>query len=588
MTRVLHYRIGGNLTPLTAGNGRMDGARLSHTSPVLIKIAAPTGAQSGVNGDTQVFRLNRAPYRLFRLDPRGGKEIELDPKALGVLDLLVRHVGETVTKERIARELWGGKIVEDGAIHVQVTSVRRALGQQRLEPGRKKMQPSCIQTVSREGWKLLATVTPAEGPEVVQPAARPGDDVPAVPSSAPLRPRLSIVVLPFANLSEDRGQQYFADGITDDVTTDLSRIDGMFVIPRNTAFTDQNKPVDTRQIGRELGVRYLLEGSVRRSGNQVRVNVQLVDADADAHLWADRFDCETADLFSLQNEITSRIAVALNLELVIVEATQPTNGIEALDYIFRGRAAAYGKLPSDETYSEAIALFERALALDPHSVEAQGWLASVLANRALDFPSDMSRADIARSEELAAKAVAASPRRPLPHFAEGQALRVQFRCEEAIAEYEKVLALNRNWVGAIFAIGWCRFHIGFIDEMLPALEKVMRLSPRDPYMGLWYARIGIVHLLQSRIDDAIIWFEKARSAVPNRAYTRANLAAAYALKGEIGRAADELAEARRLSRNDRYLSIERLKTGNFGVPKVRALFETTYFAGLRMAGLPEE
>src|SRR5215469_6821115 len=152
-------------------------------------------------------------------------------------------------------------------------------------------------------------------------------------------PRLSIVVLPFTNLSDDPEQQYFADGITEDLTTDLSRIAEMLVISGNTAFTYRNKPKDTKQIGRELCVRYVLEGSVRRSGNRVRVNAQLIDAERDAHLWADRFDGDTSDLFTLQDEITSRLAVTLSLELVRAEAARPTQNPDALDYIFRGRAA---------------------------------------------------------------------------------------------------------------------------------------------------------------------------------------------------------------------------------------------------------
>src|SRR5271169_1844276 len=158
-------------------------------------------------------------------------------------------------------------------------------------------------------------------------------------SSPPVAaPRLSIVVLPFTNLSDDREQQYFADGITEDLTTDLSRLANIFVISRNTAFTYRNKPIDTKQIGRELGVRYVLEGSVRRSGNQVRVNTQLIDAATDAHLWTERFDRDTGDLFALQNEITSRLANALGVELIAAEAARPTEHPDALDYIRRGRA----------------------------------------------------------------------------------------------------------------------------------------------------------------------------------------------------------------------------------------------------------
>jgi TolB-like protein len=193
----------------------------------------------------------------------------------------------------------------------------------------------------------------------------------AIAQSA-VAPRLSIVVLPFANLGNDPDQQYFADGITEDLTTDLSRIPGMFVISRNTAFTYRGKPVDSKQIGRELGVRYLLEGSVRRLANQVRVNAQLIDAETDAHLWAERFDRDTGDLFALQNEITSRIAVALNVEVLAAEVARATEeNPDALDYILRGRAAL-AQPPRLDSYGEAINAFEHALALDPQSFEAKG------------------------------------------------------------------------------------------------------------------------------------------------------------------------------------------------------------------------
>ena len=166
-------------------------------------------------------------------------------------------------------------------------------------------------------------------------------------------PRLSIVVLPFTNFGHDPEQEYFADGITEDVTTDLSRIAHMTVISRNTAFTYKGKTVTTRQIGRELGVRYVLEGSVRRLGNQLRVNAQLIDAETDTHLWAERFDGDTSDLFALQDEITSRIAVALNLELLGAEAARSTKHPDAMDYILRGRAV-YLKGPTRDNYEQAI------------------------------------------------------------------------------------------------------------------------------------------------------------------------------------------------------------------------------------------
>jgi len=250
-------------------------------------------------------------------------------------------------------------------------------------------------------------------------------DLPAVSARPPppisqraVAPRLSIVVLPFANLSNDPEQEYFADGITEDVTTDLSRIAGMFVISRNSAFTYKGKPVKAKQIGRELAVRYILEGSIRRSGNQIRVNAQLIDAETDAHLWAERFDGDTAELFALPDEITSRIAVALNLEMVAAEAARLTQHPDAMDYLLRARAIRF-KPRSRDNYAEGIGLFERALAFDPYSVEAESRLAGWLAGRVLDNMTDTAGADILRAEGLAEHALAASPRSQLAHFAKG-------------------------------------------------------------------------------------------------------------------------------------------------------------------------
>jgi TolB-like protein/class 3 adenylate cyclase len=230
----------------------------------------------------------------------------------------------------------------------------------------------------------------------LRPEGITGMSATRVPSTPPVAvPRLSIVVLPFTNLSDNREQQYFADGITEDLTSDLSRIANMFVISRNTAFTYKNKLIDTKQIGRELGVRYVLEGSVRRSGSQIRVTAQLVDAETDAHLWAERFDGSTEDLFALQDEVTSRIAKALGVQLIAMEAARPTERPDALDYILRGRAALLKPRKAD-TYREAIDFFEDALALDPQSVEARSRVAAVLAIRVLSGMADSVAADLSR------------------------------------------------------------------------------------------------------------------------------------------------------------------------------------------------
>jgi adenylate cyclase len=501
-----------------------------------------------------------------------GRPIELGGRAYDVLMALIEANGVVVTKDELINRVWPGRIIEEGNLRAQIRALRIALG-----------NPDLIRTVAGRGYQFTGEIRSRGGRGQGPMDQEITGSVPAV------APRLSIVVLPFINLSDDRGQQYFADGITEDLTTDLSRLAGYSIISRNTAFTYRNRPSDTKQIGRELGVRYVLEGSVQRSGNRVRVSDQLIDAETDTHLWADRLDRDAGDLFVLQNEITSQIAIELHAELVGAEAARPALQPDALDYVLRARALYLGKVSTRQIYAEQIALYERALALDPGSERVQSFLAWRLAARVLDQMSDSPASDLARAETLADRALTAFPRTALAHYAKAQVLRAQQRFEEAISEYDTVLAFNRNWVHAIAALGYCKFVTGSIEEAIPAQERAIRLSPRDPEIWLYYFWIGQVHLLQSRIDEAILWFEKARTANPEHALPHAYLASSCALKGETERADAELAQARRLTVDDRYSSIARLKTvGPFGGPKVRALFEATYFAGLRIAGMPDQ
>jgi TolB-like protein len=519
------------------------------------------------------FRFGDHALDIERRELRRGTElISLEPKVFDLLIYLVRNRGRVVSKDDLIDGVWGGRIVSDSALTTRLNAVRKAVD----DSGAAQR---VIRTVPRRGVRFIGEVS-----EDGEPAAPVG--LAPVAVEPPNAPRLSIVVLPFVNLSNDPEQQYFADGITGDLTTDLSRIPDMLVISRYTAFTYRDKPIDTKQIGRELSVHYTLAGEVQRSGNRVRVTAQLIDAETDAHLWAERFDGNAADLFALQDEITHRIAVALDLELVDAAAARPVERPDTRDYILRGRAARL-KPPSRESRAEAVALFERALALDRDSVAAQSWLAIELIARALDFMTDTAAADILRAERLADRALAASPRSSVTHFAKGQVLRAQDRYDEAIPEYETVIALNRNWANAHSHLGWCKFVTGSIEELIPAQERAIRLSPRDPQIGLFYFRIGFAYLLQSRVDEAIVWCERARNATPAHPLFRILLASAYALKGEMEPAATELAEARRLVGDDRYSSIARLReVVSWGAPK--RLVEDTYFVGLRKAGVPEE
>jgi adenylate cyclase len=296
----------------------------------------------------------------------------------------------------------------------------------------------------------------------------------------------------------------------------------------------------------------------------------------------------------LQNEITGQIARALQFELTITEAGRLTEHPDVLDYLLRGRAA-WWKSTSGTNYAEAVDLFERALALDPQAVEAQIWLALMLINRVLDsangyFHYDTPDLDLQRADRLVAQALAVSPNSAWAHYVKGQMLRAHHEYEDAAIEYETAIAFDRNLANAYAWLGRSKLLIASVDEVIPPTEYAIRLSPRDRNLPAWYAQIGAVHVLDARTDEAVRWFEKARSAHAGLHYIHASLAAGYALKGETGRATVALNEARRLS--DRYSSIAHLKatpgTGWFQAPKLRTLAETSLFAGLRLAGMPEE
>ena len=270
----------------------------------------------------EAFRLDRRAGALLRLgDKDAAVPVAIGSRGLAVLTILMARHGDLVSKDEIMQAVWPGTVVEDNNLTVQISALRRVLD-------RGRAGGSCIQTIPGRGYRFAAPVAriDADAHSTIQKTSH---------DSKRSRPRLSIVVLPFANLSDDREQQYFADGIIEDLTTDLSRLANMFVISCNTAFTYRNKPVNTKKIGRELGVRYVLEGSVRRSGRWLRITAQLIDAESDRHLWAERFDSDTSDIFALQNEITSQLANALGAELIAAEAARPTDNPDALDYILR-------------------------------------------------------------------------------------------------------------------------------------------------------------------------------------------------------------------------------------------------------------
>jgi TolB-like protein len=416
------------------------------------------------------FRLDHRGGCLFRQNPEGvGTPVALGSRALDLLRLLVERKGELVSKDEIMKAVWPGRVVEDANLNVQISKLRHILDQNRE-------QGSCIQTIPGHGYSFVAPVTPsiADAPSTFPVVSKNG---------AHPRPDLSIVVLPFTNLSDDREQQFFAEGITDDLTTELSRIAGSFVIACNTAFSYRDKPVDAKDIGRELGVRYVLEGSVRRADDRVRVNVQLIDAETGANLWADRFDTDRANLEGVQNEITGRLAQSLNLELVeavgrrIERESAADPDAQAL--VMRGWAWYY-RSTSAKTMREAQTAFERALEIDLGSVEAKLGLAAVLVRNLAEGWSPPRLEDQVRAERLLLEALECDPNRATAHYSMGMLRRVQNRLTEARIEFETTIALDRNHARAFFRLGQTLTYLGRPEAGILQIDKAIRLNPRDP------------------------------------------------------------------------------------------------------------
>jgi TolB-like protein/tetratricopeptide (TPR) repeat protein len=424
--------------------------------------------------------------------------------------------------------------------------------------------------------------------------------VAAVPTTGPQSPagstsvaipRLSFVVLPFENLSRDPDQEYFADGITDDLTTDLSRISGSFVIARNTAFTYKGKAVDVKQIGRDLGVRYVIEGSVRRAGDQVQVNVQLIDAETGAHIWADRFDADPTNLTEAQSEITGRLARSLNVELVRdigrrIEQEKEVSP-DARDLVMRGWAQWY-QPSSMANRQEAQRTFEQALALDPRSVDARIGLATVLVTILANGWSSSVKQDEARAEQLIVDALGRDPNSSMAHYAMGQLRRLENRFAEASTELEAAVAIDRNNVWALFGLGQVLKWLGRPHEGIPYIENAIRLNPHDPNIGPFYAILGECHLLLGDVDQGIALLRKGNALNPQVWWIYLYLAGGLGLRGDLHEARPALAESLRLKPDINSLAAQRAAFPSITNPDYLALADKTINLGLRRAGFPEE
>jgi len=425
----------------------------------------------------------------------------------------------------------------------------------------------------------LARVSPSERSDM------PGALVSSVLQPGLSSPRLSLVVLPFANVGGDHEQEYFADGITESLTVDLSRISGGFVIARNTAFAYKNKAIDLRQIGRDLNVQYGLEGSVQRGGNRLRLNVQLIDCDTGAHLWAERFDKELADLFEMQDDIVARLAGQLGAQLVEAEARRAEGSPDpdSMDLYFRARALI-NRGSTAEYLKPAEAFLKRALQLDPNNVDAlaaKGWVDMDLG---AGFMTDDHAARLASAEATAIKALSLAPNHAWAHLVLGSFYNTVNRGTEAIAEFEHALMLDRNLAYAHALIGMAKTALGRAKEAEGHYCEALRLSPRDVAAHHWMSSAGTSKLHLARDEEAAAWFRRAIEANRNFAFTHLSLAAALAHLGSTDAA--RAAGRSGLSLEPGF-TIGRFRAGARSDNPVYLHGRERIYEGMRRAGIPE-
>ncbi len=398
-------------------------------------------------------------------------------------------------------------------------------------------------------------------------------------------PRLSIVVMPFTNLSGDPDQDYFVDGVTESLTTDLSRINGSFVIGRHTAFTYKGKTLDLKEIGRELNVRYVVEGSVQRDGNRLRVNVQLIDAETGAHLWADRFDKAFVDLFEMQDEIVARLASALDAELVAAEARRAERSLhpDATDLVFQGLSCLYkGWTPKNLT--QARGYYERAIALDPKSIPAMLGIAGVHVAMSAIFVDDDRDKQLAAAEVLSDRAPSLAPNYALAHLTLGGVYMLTNRATQGISECEHALAIDRNLAFAHAGIGLGKLYLGRAAETEGHELMALRLSPRDLSAYQWMFFVGVAKVHLGSDVEAVDWLR--RSIETNRGFPpgHLNLAAVLALLGALD-------EARTSAKTGLALNPSfTLRRFRLEAPSDSPIFlaaRERIHEGLRLAGVPE-
>jgi TolB-like protein len=520
----------------------------------------------------------------YVLDPerreltRGSEAIALGPQVFDLLLHLVQNREHVVSKDELLDGVWAGRIVSESTLTSHINAARRAVG----DSGQEQR---LIRTIARKGFRFVGEVRegqPSIGFSSQKAELARSDEASSYALALPDRP--SIAALPFLNLSGDPEQEYFADGVVEDITSALSRIRWLFVVARNSSFTYKGRAVDVKQVGRELGVRYVLEGSVRKAADRVRITGQLIDATTGGHLWADRFEGTLDDLFELQDQLTENFvgAIAPQLERAEIERAKrkPTKSLDARDYYLRGMANLHRG--SRDSIDEALAQFYHALQLDPTYASACAMAAWChLWRKANGWMTDRPQ-EIAEGIRLACRAVELGRDDAVALTRSGSVLgHLAGDLDGGIALTDRALVLDPNLASAWFLGGFLRVWHGEPDGAIEHFARAMRLSPLDSEMYRMQAGMALAHLFAGRFDTASSWAEKAFRDLPSFLIPASIIAASHALAGRTDEARRAMDHLRQL---DSTLCVSGL--GDW-LPIHRPEDLATFADGLRRAGLPE-
>lgn len=504
---------------------------------------------------------------------RGPESIAVGPRVFDLLVHLLRNRERVVTKDDLIEAVWAGRIVSESTLTSHINAVRKAIG----DTGEAQ---HLVRTIARKGYRFVGEVREMDASEQSGRPQAPDSAVPAL--TLPDRP--SIAVLPFLNLSGDPTQDYFVDGVVEDIIAALSRMSWLFVIARNSSFTYKGRAVDAKQVGRELGVRYVLDGSLRKAGNRVRITGQLIDAGTGANIWSERFEGTVDDIFELQDQITASVvgAIAPQLERAEIARAEhkPTESLDAYDYYLRAMANLHHG--TRECIDAALRLFYKAIESDPAFASAYGMAAWCHFWRKVNGWVNERTRELAEGTRLAERAVELGRDDAVALARAGSALtHLSGDLDRGVALIERARMLNPNLAAVWLLGGFVRVWSGDPDGAITHFTQAMRLSPLDPEMYRMQAGMAAAHLFAGRFDEASSWAAKAFRDLPSFLLVVAIIAASHALAGRADDARRAMQHLRQLdpmlcaSRITDWLPIRR--------PQDRAVLSE----GLRKAGLPE-